>query len=333
MSKPSLIRRIFLKRWYLKWPIALILLLALLVNLHVWKFTHFTEPAPRSKLKYETITWPQKAALLFTGIDNPKSINDSTPSLPFETVTIPSRNSLKMEGWLLRSAQAHATVILYHGYRAKKSSLIAEAEQLHQTGYQVLLVDFLGHGGSEGFDTQIGYGEAEDVYASYLYAQAMGKPIILYGVSMGAASVMRAMHVHEDLQPQALVLSAPFASLKQAIVNRFHLLQIPPWPMADFLIFCGGAQHGYNAHSHNPVEYARSIKVPTLLLHGKNDKRVIMQEADQVLAALQGPKELVLFEESGHTLFLQTEPTKWKNFVGYFLAKQTEEFRPNPSDI
>src|SRR3712207_7040402 len=53
-------------------------------------------------------------------------------------------------------------------------------------------MDMSGHGGSAGNVTTIGYHEAADVAAAYQYAQTLDDRVVLYGVSMGAAAILRA---------------------------------------------------------------------------------------------------------------------------------------------
>jgi uncharacterized protein len=36
-------------------------------------------------------------------------------------------------------------------------------------------------------------------------------------------------------------------------------LHIPPFPLAELIIFWGGVQHGFNAFAHNPVTYAAQV--------------------------------------------------------------------------
>ena len=111
---------------------------------------------------------------------------------------------------------------LFHGYAACKAYLLKEAQALHRMGYAVLLVDFRGSGGSSGNVTTIGVDEADDVSRVWEYARLSWKdqPVIFYGQSMGSAAILRALALHEDIRPAALVLECPFDKLRSTVANR-----------------------------------------------------------------------------------------------------------------
>jgi alpha-beta hydrolase superfamily lysophospholipase len=212
---------------------------------------------------------------------------------------------------------------MFHGYTATKSQLLAEAGAFREMGFNVLLVDMSGHGGSEGNVTTFGYNEAADVLAAYRFAKTLDNTIILYGVSMGAAAILRAVAVY-DLQPQALLLECPFGNMVQAVRNRFRLMHLPDFPLAEMLVFWGGVQNDYPAFSHNPSEYAREVKVPTLLMYGLRDQRVIKPEVKEIYRNLPEPKEVVYFEELAHESYLKKQPRHWKAAINDFLLHTKE---------
>ena len=147
-------------------------------------------------------------------------------------------------------------------------------------GCSLLLVDFRGAGGSSGQDTTLGFREADDVAASMKYAQAEwpNLRLALYGTSMGAAAVMRAV-AEEGVHDDALILESPFNSLLDTTSNRFHSMGLPAFPSAQMLVIWGSVQGGYNGFSNNPSEYAHAIDIPTLLMYGGRDPRVTPQQS------------------------------------------------------
>jgi len=48
----------------------------------------------------------------------------------------------------------------------------------------------------------------------------------------------------------------------------------------------------------------KKIKIPTLILHGKKDKICSFDLAEQMLAGISN-SQLIAFEKSGHSLFLE----------------------------
>ena len=105
---------------------------------------------------------------------------------------------------------------------------------------------------------------------------------------------------------------------------RDELMGMPVFPMARLLVFWGGAQHGFDAFEHNPVDYARRISIPTLLMHGDRDAMVHVNEAERVAASLAGPKLFHVFADVGHEGYLARRPDKWKALVEQFLRDKTK---------
>jgi hypothetical protein len=146
--------------------------------------------------------------------------------------------------------------------------------------------------------------------------------VVLFGVSMGAAACLRALAQYPaDVRPRAAVLESAFGSSYQTVVNRFHILGVPPVPLAALLTFWGGAQHGYWAFGHNPEDYARDVRTPALLLHGDHDVRVTLAEARRIYAGLAGPKRLRVLRGAGHGHYAVTMPVAWSVEVRRWLDK------------
>jgi hypothetical protein len=129
------------------------------------------------------------------------------------------------------------------GYRLPKCTLLAEARALMEMGYGCLLVDFRGHGGSDGRITSLGYREALDVEAACGWARRRGGPVLLYGSSMGVAAVLRAVALGLAA-PDALLLESPFDRLLTTLRRRLRLLKLPAWPAAELILFWGGSSSG-----------------------------------------------------------------------------------------
>ena len=302
-----------------RWLIVIILLANGVVFMHAYRFTHFADSKEPSRTAASAdIPLSEKAVILLTGARNPRPQNTKFPALPYQTHTI--EGTATLEAWLINTVQPRGTVVLFHGYASQKSDLLPVAEAFHALGYRTLLVDFPGSGGSEGNSTTIGYREAEDVRAVYAYArrQFPEEKLILYGFSMGAAAIMRAVSTY-DITPDALIIGCPFSTLHETVQNRFRMLRVPAIPLATLLTFWGGVQHAYWAFSHNPTDYAQHITIPTLLLYGKQDQRVTLSETEQVYEALEGPKHLEVFEHADHELYVCNDPLRWKRTVTSFL--------------
>jgi alpha-beta hydrolase superfamily lysophospholipase len=285
----------------------------------------------------ERLAWRSRVVPLLRGAVLPHPRHRRTPAdlpLPYERRWATTSDGLRLESWHVHAPEARGTVLLLHGYAAAMDSMLDPARELRALGWSSCLVDFRGSGGSAGSRTTLGVEEARDVAAGWRAARAStapGRPVVVYGASMGAAAALRAV-AHEGVRPDGLILAAPFDRLLHTVANRFQSLGVPAFPAAHLLVFWGGLQHGFDGFAHNPEDYAAAVRCPTLVLHGSADERATAAEARRLFARLAGPKDFHLFEGLGHESFLSRRPVEWRATVASFLAAIERAPTPGPRD-
>ncbi len=291
--------------------------------MQAWNFSHFVpegQPPPR----LDQMSLPEQLWVMVTGVRVAKPQNAHTPrdlNLEYEVHRIPLENGESLEAWWIPHTAVRGVVLMFHGYATCKESLLAPAAALHNLGYAVFMVDFRGSGGSTGYDTTFGLREGKDVAASVAYVQRTWstRPLVLYGFSMGTAAVLRAVAA-EGVQPDAIILEAPFDSMLNAVRVRFDDVGFPASPASELLVFWGSVQQGLDGFEHNPATYARAVTCPALVLHGDRDSRVTNEQALAVFDHLAGRKQLVNFPGAGHELLLLRAPNRWTSAMGEFLS-------------
>ena len=121
---------------------------------------------------------------------------------PHEDVFTPAPDGTRLHARLYRVPHAHATVILCHGYHSHaEHDFSAQFPALYASGgCNLLLIDERAHGLSEGKCLTFGQLERYDI-AQWVHwvreHSRVQRPIALYGVSMGAASVLLAAQLPE----------------------------------------------------------------------------------------------------------------------------------------
>lgn len=314
MKKTSRLKKVLL------WGLLLLFVLAnVIAFFHARKFTRYAPGLAVRSNSATHYTFAQKLNMLLTGINNPRPENKTKPTQPYTTIRLQSNRQI--ECWYMKAATPKGTVLLGHGYGGDKSKMLDKAYVLLQLGYNTLLVDFMGSGGSEGNQTTIGYKEAEEVHTCVTWLAQQGeKNIFLFGTSMGAAAAMKALQDYPDMPVKAAILECPFSTMLQTVKNRFENQHIPAIPMAWLLVFWGGAQNGFNAFSHNPLTYAAHIHTPVMLIWGEKDDRVKRFENEEIFTAFKGPKQLVTFPEAGHDNYLIRYKAEWTAAMKDYLA-------------
>lgn len=289
--------------------------------MQAWAMTHYASGGERTA-KPEALSLSDKVRAVLGGVTVTRPENSRTPadiSLEYEPRTI-DMNGGYLEAWFVPHAETKGLVLMFPGYAESKESLLPSASTLHAIGYSLLLVDFRGAGGSSGGETSLGVREAKDVARSveYAHVQWPGQPIVLYGMSMGAAAVMRAI-VAEGVQVEAAILESPFNRLLSTVRSRFHSMGLPGTPGSELVVFWGSVQQGFNGFEHNPEEYAAAIECPTLVLHGDNDPRVTTDEVRSIYARLPGTKQLAVIDGAGHESLAVYARDAWTREVAGFL--------------
>jgi uncharacterized protein len=287
--------------------------------------THFVTVGQRTA-KPEKLSLADKAKVILTGVEVPRPENTVTPKslgLEYETQRI-LIGAEYLEIWCIEPAQqSRGIVLLFPPYGGSKAGLLAPAQILHELGYETVLVDFRGVGGSSGSDTTLGVREAKDVAIAFQFAQrhtqSHPRPIFLYGASMGAVAVMRAVAI-EGIQPTGLILESPFDRLLNTVRHRFEAMGIPAFPSAELLVLWGSALQRIDGFNHNPVDYARQVRSPVLLLHGALDSRVTEADARRVFNPLPEPKTWRVFPDAnGHGSLAADAPAEWRSLISQFL--------------
>jgi hypothetical protein len=151
-------------------------------NLHNKKFPLEKTRNPKN------LSTLEKVKTLFLGIDNPGPVNTLPTSSAYKTVRLKSNKEI--EAWIFKSEKAKGTVILFNGFGGQKSSMLDKSDVFLKLGYNTMLIDFMGSGGSKGNQTTVGFREARKVKTCYDYLKKNGEEkIYLFGTSMGSALI------------------------------------------------------------------------------------------------------------------------------------------------
>ena len=305
-------------RIILRTILILFLLLNIVVIFHAYKFTHFYNSGELGIVPgLKKTGWENTKSILF-GFNAEKQSN-SLPDTTYNTVNLTTKDGTKLEGWMIEVPHPRGTVLLFHGHGGKKSGVTAEAYQFNKLGFNTFLLDFRAHGNSGGNTCTIGFEESEDVKLAYDFIQKRGeKDLVLWGISMGGATVTKAVHDYH-LAPSKIILEMPFGSLPSAVAGRIRMMHLPAEPLSTLLTFWGGTIHGFWAYGMKPSEYAKDIRCPVLLQWGRLDPRVSEKETMDIYSNLQVQKKLVIYEKSGHESLYKKEPAKWLMEVTEFL--------------
>lgn len=291
---------------------------------HGWSMGRYAESLDHTPPP-EELDLLTKARVLLLGAKLPRPKNHRAPTdfgMDYETLFFSGAFEVRLQAWHVARENGRGLVLLFHGHGAAKDSLLPAAEVFHQLGWDCALIDFHGSGGSGASRTSVGWHEAADVAAAYRHFSPRyhDRPIVLYGVSMGSAAVLRAIH-ELHVVPNGVVLELPFDRLVNAARTRFRAMHVPSWPAADLLVFYGGLCGGFNGFALKPEHFARSVTCPALVLNGELDPRAPPEQALAVFKNLSGPRTRRQFAGLGHRNFVEHAPETWRATIAAFLEQ------------
>lgn len=252
-----------------------------------------------------------------------RQLNTKNPpdfGLSFETRYFVGAKDIRLEAWVIPSpAQNATTVLMFPGYGGSKDTLLPAAKEFSRRGFAIWMTDPHGVGGSAGATTSIGWHEAADVAATWReFRRENNGPAVLYGPSMGAVSILRATH-EGWVTPDALILECPFDRFTHAIAAGYEKLSLPSWLFGTATAAWVGVQQGFNPFIHNPADYMRSVRCPTLLLQGEFDDTIGRRHVRAVAASLNRASSFALLPGAGHAFLVTRAKVAWEEHVDAFL--------------
>lgn len=250
---------------------------------------------------------------------------DRVMAEPFEEIYISSRDGVKLHGKYYHHAENAPLVIFFHGYR---SGPIRDGNGCHgickRKGYNTLLVTQRAHGKSEGKTMTFGIKERLDCLDWIAYAnERFGRktPILLMGISMGAATVLMATGEKLPENVCGVVADCPYSAPKDILKTVMRSLKLPAdllYPVARLSARIYGH---FDVEETTAVEALKKAQVPILLIHGDDDRFVPCHMSQECYEACASKKQIVLIKGAGHGISYCVDAKSYEEAVNSFLAE------------
>jgi len=215
-------------------------------------------------------------------------------------VEFPSESGTTIRGWFILGNKGGGAVLLLHGVRGSRLSMVDRARFLSRAGYSVLLIDFQAHGESNGRQITFGFLESRDARAAveFLRTSAPGERVGVIGVSLGGAAAALAV---PPLRTDAIVFEMVYPTIEEAVADRLAM-RLGSWPrvLAPLLTWQLKPRLGVSARELRPIDHVGSLEAPKLFIVGSEDRHTTLAESRTLFATAAEPKDLWVVEGARH---------------------------------
>ena len=144
----------------------------------------------------------------------PSAIGDPPADLNATAFTLNSESGSMISGWHTQPEHSNGVIVLLHGIRGSRLSMVDRARLLHNHGYATVLIDLQAHGESSGDTITVGHLEKHDVRAAVEFArhEHPNERIGVIGVSLGGAAAVLASPLDID----ALAIESVYSNITDA---------------------------------------------------------------------------------------------------------------------
>ncbi|MFX0016671.1 MAG: alpha/beta hydrolase [Promethearchaeota archaeon] len=204
----------------------------------------------------------------------PRRSVDDSPDWGFtKDLRIRTINGKKMECWVVypqnKEVNHKPAIILIHGWGRNRGRMVSRARIYGKNGYITILISVRDHGNSDKEITGMSIVRfSQDLDSCVRW---WGKPVIISGHSIGAGAAL-IVAAKNPLIRAVIAEATPYAfphSLKY--VYRPVLKWLTPLFLPGIKILTLFKFRSYSKEDFSPLDAAPFIKVPTLLIHGKDD--------------------------------------------------------------
>jgi dipeptidyl aminopeptidase/acylaminoacyl peptidase len=248
----------------------------------------------------------------------------------YEDIMITTSDGVVLRGWF-GDRGSDKTVIVVHGYTSSRwdnTYIKPVVDMLARNGFNVVVIDLRAHGESGGEYTTLGYLEVRDLIEliDWLKRSRPEKTrrIGVIGYSMGGAiAIMLASR--SEAPVNAVVADSPYISvvssgerwiMRMKGVMRSVLLLVYP-----LIVWFASRSIGVRVEELDMRRYAEKIKKPILVIAGRNDDLVGVEEIREFFDSLKKTNENaeLWVTDAPHVRSVELYPREYEDkVVGFF---------------
>jgi uncharacterized protein len=254
----------------------------------------------------------------------PVVIGSPPPDLHGEDVGISSASGALLRGWFIAGRPGSGAVVLMHGVRSNRLSMVARARLLNAAGFSVLLFDFQAHGESVGARITFGQLEGMDASAAVAFVQSRlpVERVGAIGTSLGGAAALLGP---APLTVDALVLESVYPDIETAVADRIRSTLGPffgailAFPLEELFERLLPSVLRIDPAKLRPIDHIAEVRAPVMVASGERDDHTTIAEATALFARARDPKVFWAVPGAGHVDLEAYAPEEYHRRVLPFL--------------
>lgn len=244
---------------------------------------------------------------------------------PCEFVSIRSQDGLTLSGRYYHVADGAPLDICFHGYRSScLTDFCGGAELSFQLGHNLLLVDQRAHGKSTGRTITFGIQERWDVLSWVSYALdrfGADTKILLYGISMGASTVLMASGLPLPENVKGIIADCPYSTPEAIIRCVAEQMRIPQGVAWLFVWIGAKVFGGFDPGETDAVRAVKQTGVPILLIHGESDGFVPCEMSAEIQRSNPQMVFCCTFPGADHGISYLVDTKRYRQIITEFSSR------------
>lgn len=218
-------------------------------------------------------------------------------------------------------------IIVIHGYNGESRKMATYVKKLVGNGYNVLAIDLIAHGKSEGNIISMGGFDSKDLVNWIGYLNSNEKPdnIVIYGVSMGAATVLNTLDENLPKNVCGYIEDSGYLNLKQQFAYQLKkMYKLPSFPIIDASSIVTKIRGGYYFNEVDAKKGLSNTNLYGLLIHGTKDTFVPFNnitEIEEILKKNNRKYKKQIFEGTKHCEAQNVYETEYWNTIFKYLKE------------
>ena len=258
----------------------------------------------------------------------------------FRDIEFRSSDGILLKGWYLPARlpageNPRGTIIYCHGHNRTRVEMLPNAQFANSLGYNGLLFDLRHQGQSAGAISTVGYQERLDVIGAVhcaLDQEKAERPVIVWGVSMGAAAALLAAADSPDVN--AVISDSTFLSFSDMVRHHYYLFRhfarerwwwfpaLPAFPITDEVIYWAAWRGHFRPEDFDMEKAVKRINPRSILFVAvEGDQRMPPSIARTLYIEATSPeKQIVVLPGTRHGEGFKQATELYEKAVREFLA-------------